>query len=79
MQGYGQQPYMGGGGGYGMQLTPRTGDSVVHVKEEKVDPEYGEVERKFSSIKPPWMGATLCVEIAYQHQSNVNYGVRLED
>ena len=53
MQGYGQQPYMGGGGGYGMQLTPRTGDSVVHVKEEKVDPEYGEVERKFSSIKPP--------------------------
>jgi ankyrin repeat protein len=53
MQGYGQQPYMGGGGGYGMQLTPRTGDSVVHVKEEKVDPEYGEVERDSSRQKSP--------------------------
>ena len=50
---------MGGGGGYGMQLTPRTGDSVVHVKEEKVDPEYGEVERKFLSIKPPYGGTFM--------------------
>ena len=50
MQGYGQQQqhYMAGGGGYGnhpMQLSNR-GDSVVQVKEEKVDPEYYEVERK---------------------------------
>ena len=49
MQGYGQQPqhhpghYMGGYNQPPPQFTPR---DQVRVKEEKVDPEYSEVERK---------------------------------